>query len=264
MEPQIGIYKITNPKGKIYIGQSINLPEMKKHYERLAVKKQPKIYNSLKKYGWDSHLFEVIEECDLDIMDDREVFWKQYFLQTFNDDWDMVLFCELYDGGGGPKSTQTKEKISKANIGKILSQETRDKIKNSPNRRENIGNSKRGKPFPSARDANMGNTYRKGKKMSDESKEKIGKGNRGKKRTPEVIESLRGPRGNKHSPEAIEQKKQSLYKTILQFSLDGEFIKEWKGIKIASSELNISYTGITNCIKGKYKTCGSFIWKLKK
>jgi len=61
----IGIYKITNPKGKIYIGQSINIKRRFNEYKRLNCSQQPKIYNSLLKYGSDNHKFEIIEEFSL-------------------------------------------------------------------------------------------------------------------------------------------------------------------------------------------------------
>ena len=38
-----GIYKITSPSGKIYIGQSINIKSRWKYYEKLRCNKQFKI-----------------------------------------------------------------------------------------------------------------------------------------------------------------------------------------------------------------------------
>ena len=47
----IGIYKITSPTKKIYIGQSINIEYRIESYKKLIrCKKQIKLYNSLKKY----------------------------------------------------------------------------------------------------------------------------------------------------------------------------------------------------------------------
>lgn len=60
----VGIYKITNPKGKIYIGQSIDIERRFKEYKGVYCKNQRKLYYSLKKYGWENHKFEVIEECN--------------------------------------------------------------------------------------------------------------------------------------------------------------------------------------------------------
>ena len=58
----IGIYKITNSKGAIYIGQAVNIERRKKDYSRAGCKSQRKIYNSIKKYGWKDHTFEVLIE----------------------------------------------------------------------------------------------------------------------------------------------------------------------------------------------------------
>lgn len=61
----IGIYKITNPKGKVYIGQSTNIDKRWKSYgwKNKTNKQQTKLYYSFKKYDVKNHTFEVIKEC---------------------------------------------------------------------------------------------------------------------------------------------------------------------------------------------------------
>ena len=62
----IGIYKVTNPKGKSYIGQSINIEKRWRTYEKAhpnELKEQRKLLNSLKKYGPENHTFEIFEIC---------------------------------------------------------------------------------------------------------------------------------------------------------------------------------------------------------
>lgn len=72
----IGIYKITNPKGRIYIGSSKNIPYRWEHYyKRLNCKKQVKLFNSFLKYGYENHTFEVIEECTIDVLLKRENYY---------------------------------------------------------------------------------------------------------------------------------------------------------------------------------------------
>lgn len=126
---QLGIYKIISPIGKIYIGSTVDLNRRKNEYNKLYCKKQPKLYNSLKKYGWKNHIFEVIEECLLEQLDEKETFYKQQFIDEFG--WKMALFCHLIDGKGGYKSQETKDKISKANKGipRPRSEETKQKHK---------------------------------------------------------------------------------------------------------------------------------------
>ena len=59
----IGIYKITNPKGKIYIGQSTNIEERWEKGHKYNSGSGKKFKNSLNKYGWGKHKKEILEEC---------------------------------------------------------------------------------------------------------------------------------------------------------------------------------------------------------
>ena len=64
---QIGyIYKITSPSGKIYIGKTNNLRNRICAY-RNAQKSNTNtlIYTSIKKYGWDAHVFKVIDSASI-------------------------------------------------------------------------------------------------------------------------------------------------------------------------------------------------------
>jgi hypothetical protein len=49
-------------------------------------------------------------------------------------------------------------------------------------------------------------------------------------------------------------------KPVLQYDLEGNFIKEWEGISVA----NKSYKGVHNALNGRAKTAHKFIWKYKK
>lgn len=48
---------------------------------------------------------------------------------------------------------------------------------------------------------------------------------------------------------------------ISQYNLKGIFIKDYKGVCTAARELNINPGGISNCLNGRNKTSGGFIWK---
>lgn len=62
----IGIYKITNPKGAIYIGQKLAILKIENTIiqKRIATN-QPKLYSSIEKYGFDNHKFEIIWLCKI-------------------------------------------------------------------------------------------------------------------------------------------------------------------------------------------------------
>jgi group I intron endonuclease len=123
----VGIYKILSPSGKIYIGQSKDIERRHNQYRLLHCEKQPRLYNSLKKYGWEKHISEVIETCLIEQLDEREIFYKQQFIDEFG--WTKALFCGLYDTGNGPKTKETCELISKAKKGKPVSESRKEKMR---------------------------------------------------------------------------------------------------------------------------------------
>lgn len=111
MEKEIicGIYKITSPTGKVYIGESFNIKARKYYYKINSCKKQRKLYNSLLKYGWEAHIFEIIEECSFEDLLCRERYWQDFY--------DVIG-----DNGLNLKLTNCEEQKV------IMSQETKDKI----------------------------------------------------------------------------------------------------------------------------------------
>ncbi len=113
----IGIYSIESPNNRIYIGQSRDLSLRFKAYKRLNCNQQPKVFYSLKKYGIENHIFEVIEECKESELDNREEYWKKYYLSLVDNNLKKVLFCSTKDGKGGYRSEETKRKIGNSNIG---------------------------------------------------------------------------------------------------------------------------------------------------
>lgn len=62
-----------------------------------------------------------------------------------------------------------------------------------------------------------------------------------------------------------EEQKEKLSKAksipILQYTLEGKFIKEWRSIKQAQKEMGC-YT-ISKCLRGYYKQSGGYIWRYK-
>lgn len=114
-KPKIGIYKITSPSGKIYIGQSIDIKRRFKQYERLAYSKgQPKLYRSFCKYGINSHKFEIIQELPENLLNDGERFHQELF-----DSVDNGLNCMYVDGNNmtGKHSEESKRKMSESTKG---------------------------------------------------------------------------------------------------------------------------------------------------
>lgn len=146
----IGIYKITSPSGRTYIGQSTNIKARELLYRGVHCKSQPRLYASFIKHGFSGHIFEVVEECDVDQLNVRERHWQDFYDVLSEGGLNcMLTSVEGRAGGhseeskrkisearkkqpifnkGVKKSEETKKKMSEAQKGRKLSEETRKKM----------------------------------------------------------------------------------------------------------------------------------------
>ena len=92
-----GIYSIQNiHNNKRYIGKSKNIKKriMSHHiYEYKNSNNECyncKFYQALRKYGLSSFKFEILEECEIKDLDDREVYWINYY-DTFKHGYNSTL-----------------------------------------------------------------------------------------------------------------------------------------------------------------------------
>ena len=134
-ESKIGIYKITSPSGRIYIGQSINIDKRWRDYLQMntKTKSQIKLWRSFTKYGVNNHTFEILEKCTIkDNLNKKERFWQDYFRVIENG-----LNCILQDSQDKKRvfSKETIEKIRKSSTGREVS-----KIQIDATRKRMLGN----------------------------------------------------------------------------------------------------------------------------
>lgn len=59
---RLGIYKLTSPSGKHYIGQTTDIDKRLKHYKRVDCKTQVKLFRAIEKYGFENFLIEILYE----------------------------------------------------------------------------------------------------------------------------------------------------------------------------------------------------------
>ena len=79
-----GIYKLTEiATGKCYVGQAANIADRwKQHIKRGVGADTPtrnKLYPAMIAAGPENFTFEIVEECDRTLLDEREDFWQDYF-----------------------------------------------------------------------------------------------------------------------------------------------------------------------------------------
>ena len=78
-----GIYRIhNNINGKDYIGQAIDIyhrwQQHKARYDNCA------IHRAITKYGIDNFTFSILEECQVEQLDEKEIYWINYYNSYFN------------------------------------------------------------------------------------------------------------------------------------------------------------------------------------
>lgn len=78
------IYKIENKlNGKIYIGKTLKTVQerWKEHchdFKRKRCEKRP-LYSAMNKYGIENFFIEEIEQCEANILSEREKYWIEYY-----------------------------------------------------------------------------------------------------------------------------------------------------------------------------------------
>jgi group I intron endonuclease len=161
----IGIYKITNPKGKVYIGQSIDILNRWQYYERYGCKGQPKLHSSFTKYGLSNHTFEIIEECLEAELNLRERYWQEQYnvLQE-----GLNLRLTLTEDRSGRLSEELKSRISKKLTGRKIPRDVvekwmKDKVpyERTEEIRLKCSLSKKGKPLTEEHKAKLREAKRK-------------------------------------------------------------------------------------------------------
>lgn len=95
------IYKITSPKGSVYIGQTVNYADRICAYKRADCEQQGRLYNSIVAHGWSNHSIEIIEILprDLELLNEREIYWIEYYKSNIRR-YRYRKGLNLNDGGG--------------------------------------------------------------------------------------------------------------------------------------------------------------------
>lgn len=233
----IGIYKITNKEtGNVYVGQSTNIERRKKQYTYPnETKQQIRLNRSIQKYGIEAHEFEILEECILELLDDREIYWGNFYESL----GPKGLNCKLGQGRG-VFSDELKERMKISNSRKRIKPILQYSLKG-----EFI------KEWEALKDAE--------KFLNVDNHSNISACCQGKQYTAfgfiwRLKESEEFPLKIKAAPHK---------RSVQQFDKTNILIKEWDDYLDAAKKYNIHFSGISNCCTGKQKSAAGFIWKFK-
>lgn len=110
----IGIYAIKNKiNNKMYIGKSINIENRwREHVKELNNNRHYNTYlqASWNKYKEDNFQFLVIEECSSDELNEKEIYWINYYGGSDNTN----LFNLAEGGSGGAMNSEVRLKMSES------------------------------------------------------------------------------------------------------------------------------------------------------
>lgn len=192
-----GIYMITSPSGKSYIGRSLNLKQRLNKYRNKLCKQQVGILHAITKYGWDNMTVTILySEPRTDTTNDTLNTLEQYYIALHNTL--VPAGYNLNTGGNQPVlSEDTKRRIAKAATGRKFSEESKLKM-SVAQRRPNV----------------------------------------------QKIKSL------------------THRKSVVQYSLTGEYIQEWESLVEIQKNLDFSDSSISNACKNKRQSHG-YLWEYK-
>ena len=219
----IGIYKIQNLiNGKIYIGQSIHIKaRFNAHKSEARNGNTRPLYNAIRKYGVENFSFEVIEECSKEKLNEREIYWIKKY-DSFHNGYNLT------PGGSEPYKVDIDLIYSLWDNGKSV-KEIAEITKIS---KSSIYNYLCDYKNYSASESN-----RRGGILAYKTAVNNGNDNRN--------------RNCNDNPEV----------KIIQYTLTGEYIKDWYSQKQIERELGIDSDLIGRVLNGKQKQAGGFQWR---
>ena len=105
------IYKATFSNGKCYIGQTSRTLEIRKQDHKNSYKRVDRnvpFYSAIRKYGWEDIIWEVIEEVPDNQLNEREIYWIDFYNSYGKDGYNATKGSE---SGTEPKIFITKEEV---------------------------------------------------------------------------------------------------------------------------------------------------------
>ena len=113
----IGIYKIENNiTHQVYIGQSVDIKQRWIAHKAPGVRSNPnsesyyyKLYTAMREYGLENFTFTVIEECNKEDLNAREIYWIKYY-DSYVNGYNMTL------GGNYSTNSSNISKVYQYNL----------------------------------------------------------------------------------------------------------------------------------------------------
>lgn len=260
------IYLFVNlTNNKVYVGQTKNFYNRMSQY-RSGREKDRVIGKAIEKYGFENfEIFILEKDLKFDDLDEREQYWMDFY-KSYDNNIGYNICKEANSTKGYRHTKETKEKMSKIKkeffnnhpdflcgennpmYGKHPSQQTREKMSKS-----RIGNKNaKGCSWSMTEEQKekhripmLGNKNCLGRKLSEETKIKIGNSNKGRIVTQETRNKISNSNKGKTSVKVLCVENNLIYNSITE----------------VSKTLKIDGSSISKCCRGKQLTAGGFHWE---
>jgi hypothetical protein len=237
-----GIYKITNPNNRVYIGQSNDIRRrILTYFEPKGGSSQVRLKASFNKHGIDLHNLIILEECKESLLNERERYWQEHYSVLGKSGLNCKMTTTL--DKSGTLSDETK---------KLIGSKTKGTTKTCQSTMKKVYQySKDGaflQEYISLREAERQTGIHSSSIRHSIKKRGFSKSAGGYLWSYDKLQFHFGHVGQ-------------IGKPIQQYSLNNKLIQEFDSICTASKQLNINKSGIIRCCKGKQKQCGGFTFK---
>jgi group I intron endonuclease len=138
------IYKISNPEGQIYIGQTKNFKNRVKSYKSRLGKSHRKLHASFLKYGFKAHSFEVLHELPTDSEQCISDSYERLYIEQYKECGFEML--NIREGGiHGKPAEETRAIWSSQRTGRKMTETHKQKLISINKGKPNCN---KGKKFP--------------------------------------------------------------------------------------------------------------------
>lgn len=229
------IYRIINPSGRVYIGKTLNFAARLRCYRHDGTTiKQPLVYRSFKKYGMDTHKFDIIDTFTStnSFCNGKELFWIKTYMSNINK-YPEQKGMNLTDGGDGTlgfkKSPEEVAKMVLRNTGRKQSDAQKQKTS----------------------ERHKGNKYNLGRVASEETKMKMSIKSKARNWNPSKEEGYINPN----------------VKGVVVLDNNGAYVTEYQSISLAAKSIGVNDNTLRRWLHGKAKWLNkknrNFIYKFK-